>query len=253
MEEDWGETPDEVLHLAHSLYLEQLYACTTDAEVDSLKLEAGLALFVRFLQFPLLSLSLTTLEIPETRLHLFLDRQPLLRDPPPSRLPSFAPPSLPPLSPRPISLPPSPLNKLCRLLHLHHDPDRRLPAPILRARFPPSCVPLLLPPPARTNSRANAGPSTGPDPILESIPALWLQVDHVRTEIQRRQRALESRAEQEQVETQVLVGIKADLRLVELLMVVHGFVLGSAGKDMEMRALVEHSELRMRKCLKLIS
>lgn len=36
-------------------------------------------------------------------------------------------------------------------------------------------------------------------------------------------------------------------------MVVHGFLLGSAGGSEEKWALVELSELRMRKCLKLVS
>lgn len=43
------------------------------------------------------------------------------------------------------------------------------------------------------------------------------------------------------------------MRLVELLMVVHGFLLGLGGRSREMRTLVELSELRMRKCLKLLS
>lgn len=56
------------------------------------------------------------------------------------------------------------------------------------------------------------------------------------------------------VAQQVLVGLRLDLRLVELLMVIHVFLNGLEGpKSPELLSLLELSDLRMRKSLKLAS
>lgn len=61
VEETWQGRPGSLLHLTHHLYLARLRECTLASDVDGLKIDFGLALFVRPLHRLLAFLVLTKL------------------------------------------------------------------------------------------------------------------------------------------------------------------------------------------------
>ena len=95
---------------------------------------------------------------------------------------------------------------------------------------------------------------------------MWEYLDHVHTAVQKLQQVLVRvdyvpeglEGDLGAVDHYVLLGVGTDTRLIELVLLMHRYLLRSGPEEMEggneMRwQLVAESELRVRKCVKLLS